>query len=175
LKDIWIIHEVTWSACFKVGSAFCHRDVWKVLFHSLLNGFIEIRSDVKLNKLQRAAVQLLISGVILAWLLILSDATKVWGRILTANSAYILGAILALIIGFMMIAFALYISLRNMGLKTHLKDTILASFGGQLLSDVTPARSGYFLTPFLLKKLDGTPCQVKYDWRYCYWCYEFSC
>jgi hypothetical protein len=33
----------------------------------------------------------------------------------------------------------------------------MASFGGQLLSDVTPARSGYFLTPFILNKMDNTP------------------
>lgn len=125
------------------------------------NKRLETRSDdAKLNKLQRVIIQLLISGVILAWLLNLSDATKVWESILTVNPTYMLVAIFALIIGSMMIAFALYISLRNMGLKTQLKDAILASFGGQLLSDVTPARSGYFLTPFLLQKIDGTPVEL---------------
>jgi uncharacterized protein (TIRG00374 family) len=35
----------------------------------------------------------------------------------------------------------------------------MTSFAGQLLSDVTPARSGYFLTPFILNKMDGTPVE----------------
>lgn len=35
----------------------------------------------------------------------------------------------------------------------------MASFGGQLLSDVTPARSGYFLTPIFINRLAGIPVE----------------
>lgn len=33
----------------------------------------------------------------------------------------------------------------------------MARFGGQLLSDMTPARSGYFLTPIFANRLAGIP------------------
>jgi uncharacterized membrane protein YbhN (UPF0104 family) len=36
---------------------------------------------------------------------------------------------------------------------------IMASFAGQLLSDVTPVRSGYFLTPVFLKQLADIPVE----------------
>jgi uncharacterized membrane protein YbhN (UPF0104 family) len=35
----------------------------------------------------------------------------------------------------------------------------MASFAGQLLSDVTPVRSGYFLTPIFLNQLAGIPVE----------------
>ncbi|NLF88048.1 flippase-like domain-containing protein [Candidatus Bathyarchaeota archaeon] len=37
--------------------------------------------------------------------------------------------------------------------------TMLANFGGQLLSDVTPAKSGYFATPVLLNQLKAVPIE----------------
>jgi hypothetical protein len=36
---------------------------------------------------------------------------------------------------------------------------MLANFGGQLLSDVTPAKSGYFATPVLLNQLEAVPIE----------------
>jgi len=36
---------------------------------------------------------------------------------------------------------------------------MLANFGGQLLSDVTPAKSGYFATPLLLNQLRAVPIE----------------
>jgi uncharacterized membrane protein YbhN (UPF0104 family) len=39
------------------------------------------------------------------------------------------------------------------------KSTMLANFGGQLLSDVTPAKSGYFATPMLLNQLEAVPIE----------------
>jgi hypothetical protein len=36
---------------------------------------------------------------------------------------------------------------------------LMASFAGQLLSDVTPVRSGYFLTPVFLNQLSGIPVE----------------
>ncbi len=39
------------------------------------------------------------------------------------------------------------------------KSTMLANFGGQLLSDVTPAKSGYFATPLLLNQLEAVPIE----------------
>jgi uncharacterized membrane protein YbhN (UPF0104 family) len=39
----------------------------------------------------------------------------------------------------------------------RIRQVLIAHLGGVLLSDVTPARSGYFLTPLLLERLAGVP------------------
>jgi len=105
----------------------------------------------------RTFIQLAIGAAILLWLLQLADATKVLASISTANPFYLAAATLAFITASTMIAFALFVSLKKIGVKTRISNAVLASFSGQLLSDVTPARSGYFLTSFILNKMDGTP------------------
>jgi len=102
-------------------------------------------------------IQLVIGTAVLLWLLQLADATKVLTSISTANSLYIFAAAIAFVTASTMVALALFVSLKRIGVKTRMSDAILASFGGQLLSDITPARSGYFLTSFILNKMDGTP------------------
>ncbi len=44
--------------------------------------------------------------------------------------------------------------LKREGAKTSLGKTLLAQYGGMLTSDVTPGRSGYFLTPVYLRDQD---------------------
>jgi len=105
----------------------------------------------------RTFIQFAIGAAILLWLLQLADATKVLATISTVNPLYLAAAALGFITASTMIALALFVSLKRIGVKTRISDAILASFGGQLLSDITPARSGYFLTSFILNKMDGTP------------------
>ena len=38
-----------------------------------------------------------------------------------------------------------------------LKDVFLSHMGGMIIGDVTPGRSGYFLTPLILRKKAGVP------------------
>jgi hypothetical protein len=57
------------------------------------------------------------------------------------------------------VGFALYAPLRHFNPTVSIRKVVMASFAGQLLSDVTPVRSGYFLTPIFLNKLAGIPLQ----------------
>jgi len=96
---------------------------------------------------------------ILIWLIQLADVSKILRVILSLNTLYIALACGSFIIASVMVALALYVALKGSGLSPSLRKVIMASFGGQLLSDVTPARSGYFLTPFILNKMDNTPIE----------------
>jgi len=91
-------------------------------------------------------VQMGIGLPILLWLLQLADANKVLGVMLSLNPMYLALASGSFIVASVMVALALYVALKNSGQNPSLRKVIMASFGGQLLSDVTPARSGYFLT-----------------------------
>ena len=55
------------------------------------------------------------------------------------------------------IGFGLHGALKAANAAPSMKTTQLANFGGQLLSDITPAKSGYFATPVLLNQLDSVP------------------
>jgi uncharacterized protein (TIRG00374 family) len=55
------------------------------------------------------------------------------------------------------VSLTLYASLRALEIKLPKATAISAGFGGQLLSDVTPARSGYFATPILLREMGNVP------------------
>jgi len=107
----------------------------------------------------KSLIQLSIGIAILLWLIQLAEAAEILGDILTANSVYLTIASLAFITASTMIGLALYVFLKKMGINPSIKNTILASFSGQLLSDITPARSGYFLTGLILNRIDGTPVE----------------
>ena len=108
-------------------------------------------------RIHKIFIKLAIGLTILVLLLQMADLTKVLSCISTANVPYIFMAALAFITASTMVALAFFVSLKRTGVKTKMCNAILASFGGQLLSDITPARSGYFLTPFILNRIDGTP------------------
>jgi uncharacterized membrane protein YbhN (UPF0104 family) len=57
------------------------------------------------------------------------------------------------------IGFALHSALKSTGAAPPASTTQLANFGGQLLSDITPAKSGYFATPVLLNQLKAVPIE----------------
>lgn len=57
------------------------------------------------------------------------------------------------------IGFALHGALKSTGAAPPLHTTQLANFGGQLLGDITPAKSGYFATPVLLNQLRDVPIE----------------
>jgi uncharacterized membrane protein YbhN (UPF0104 family) len=57
------------------------------------------------------------------------------------------------------IGIALQSALKATDAAPPFRTTMLANFGGQLLSDVTPAKSGYFATPVLLNQLKAVPLE----------------
>lgn len=105
----------------------------------------------------RVIVQLAVGVVILLYLLQLADASKVLSILLKVNLVDILLASLFFIIASTFIALALYIPVKSLENSAPMGKVLLGSFAGQLLSDVTPARSGYFVTPLILKELANIP------------------
>jgi len=105
----------------------------------------------------RVIVQLAVGVVILLYLLQLADASKVLSILLKVNLVDILLASLFFIIASTFIALALYIPVKSLENSAPMGKVLLGSFAGQLLSDVTPARSGYLVTPLILKELANIP------------------
>ena len=103
----------------------------------------------------RVLVQLGIGAVILLWLLQLADISKVSSTLLTVNPLNIVLASIFFIIASTFVALALYVSLKSSSPHIPARKVVMASFAGQLLSDVTPVRSGYFATPLILNRLCG--------------------
>lgn len=93
---------------------------------------------------------------ILVFLIHSAGISKVSNIIPTLNMLYVLLAAFAFSAASVAVALTLFILLNSTSSSSSLPNTIAASFGGQLISDITPARSGYFLTPFILNKIDGT-------------------
>ncbi len=75
------------------------------------------------------------------------------------NIPILMSSIVFFILSSFAISFALHGALKSLKVAPSFKATTLANFGGQLLSDVTPAKSGYFATPVLLNQLEKVPIE----------------
>ena len=107
----------------------------------------------------RIIVQLIVGAAILLWLLHFADAGNVLGAILQINPLDLVAAAFFFIIASTFVGLALYIPIRKSSPKASLRKVITASFAGQLISDVTPVRSGYFITPIFLNELANVPVE----------------
>ena len=107
----------------------------------------------------RIIVQLIVGAAILLWLLHFADAGNVLGAILQINPLDLVAAAFFFIIASTFVGLALYIPIRKSSPKVSLRKVITASFAGQLISDVTPVRSGYFITPIFLNELANVPVE----------------
>ncbi|MEM4483425.1 MAG: lysylphosphatidylglycerol synthase transmembrane domain-containing protein [Candidatus Methanomethylicia archaeon] len=105
------------------------------------------------SRILRFLIQFTIGIAILLWLLSLADLNKVFSILTTVNILNLVLASAFFIVASTFVALSLYISLKPFNSTISMNKTILASFAGQLLSDITPARSGYFATPLILNKL----------------------
>lgn len=108
---------------------------------------------------KRTIIQLIIGIAILLWLLQLANIGDTFNAIFQANVLNIIGAAACFILSSTLVAIALYVPLRKTNPTASIRHILLASFGGQLLSDVTPARSGYFFTPIFINRLAGIPIE----------------
>lgn len=70
-----------------------------------------------------------------------------------------LSAVLFFIFSSLTVGLALHTTLSSCGVSIPVKSSIFASYGGQLLSDITPAKTGYFATPLLLRELRQVPME----------------
>ncbi|MEM3378486.1 MAG: lysylphosphatidylglycerol synthase transmembrane domain-containing protein [Candidatus Bathyarchaeia archaeon] len=107
----------------------------------------------------KVIVQLIVGFATLLWLLQIANSDKVFATILQFNFVNLIGAIAFFITASTFVALALCVTLRRSNPDAPLRHMIMASFAGQLLSDVTPVRSGYFLTPVFLKQLASIPIE----------------
>ena len=64
-----------------------------------------------------------------------------------------ISSIFFFILSSLTVGLALHTTLKSCGVTIPLSASISASYGGQLLSDITPAKSGYFATSILLHEL----------------------
>ena len=107
----------------------------------------------------KIVIQLIVGIAILLWLLQLANLGEVFATILRFNPVTLIGAVAFFITASTFVALALCTTLRGSNPTVPLRDMVMASFAGQLLSDVTPVRSGYFLTPVFLNKLASIPVE----------------
>jgi len=107
----------------------------------------------------KTAVKLIVGIAIILWLLQLANSSEVFAAVLKIHPINLIGAVVFFILASTFVAFSLCTTLRRSNPTVPLKDMIMASYAGQLLSDVTPVRSGYFLTPIFLKQLADIPVE----------------
>jgi len=113
---------------------------------------------VKLKGL-RIVIQLIVGVAILLWLLQLANSSEVFASILQFTPINLIGAVAFFIVASTFVGLALCTTLRRSNPTAPLRNMLMASFAGQLLSDVTPVRSGYFLTPVFLNQLASIPVE----------------
>ena len=105
----------------------------------------------------KTVIQLLI-GVTVLWVLVqIVGQDKLFYSLTKLDPLLVILAAAFFIVASLFVSLALYIPLKSSSSTVSSPKVILASFAGQLLSDLTPSRSGYFLTPFLLKGLAEVP------------------
>ncbi len=102
-------------------------------------------------------MQLIVGAAIVLWLLQIADIGDTFSAILQVNVLYLLAAASLFVVSSTLVGLALYMPLKQSDPAVPVGKVVMASFGGQLLSDVTPARSGYFLTPILVNRLANVP------------------
>ncbi len=113
---------------------------------------------VKLKRM-RSVIQLIVGVAILLWLLQIANSSEVFASILKFKPINLIGAVAFFVTASTFVALALCTTLRRSNPNASLRNMLMASFAGQLLSDVTPVRSGYFLTPVFLKRLARIPVE----------------
>lgn len=111
---------------------------------------------VNIEKL-KLLIQLIVGIAILAWLLQMANLKDVLAILPQINPLNLIVAACLFLTASMFVALALYAPLRCSNPKLSLQKVVMASFAGQLLSDITPVRSGYFLTPLFLNSLADVP------------------
>ncbi|UCE95894.1 MAG: flippase-like domain-containing protein [Candidatus Bathyarchaeota archaeon] len=107
----------------------------------------------------KIVMQLIVGVAILLWLLQLANLSEVFTSILQFNPINLIGAVAFFLAASTFVGLALCITLRRSNPDAPLRQILMASFAGQLLSDVTPVRSGYFLTPVFLNQLASIPVE----------------
>ncbi len=104
--------------------------------------------------------QLALGVLILVILLQQANVEETFKALLKADAKYVLVGSLLIVAASTMIALSFYFILSSLRYKAGLSSCIQANFAGQLASDLTPGRAGYFITPFVMEALSETPFEA---------------
>lgn len=120
---------------------------------------ISLNLSSKQKRIVIVAVQAAVS-ILLLYLLFQNLNLQQAQHILTTTNIPILAvSVIFFILSSFAIGLGLQSALKATGTAPPFRSTMLANFGGQLLSDVTPAKSGYFATPLLLNQIRAVPIE----------------
>jgi hypothetical protein len=104
-------------------------------------------------------VQSIIGILIIIAVIWYVGAQGLGSTLLSANLTYIGLCLFAYFLMNVLFAIRLVRVLGMMGFEVNFLKTLLIQYGGMLASDFTPARSGYFIVPIMLKE-EGIPIQA---------------
>jgi uncharacterized protein (TIRG00374 family) len=105
----------------------------------------------------RIFIQISIGISIIAFILYKLDLKKVLAELGKTDPAYFILACISYLLLNMVLAFRLSYLLKKIGHELKYINVFLSHMGGMIVGDITPGRSGYFLTPQILKKKSGIP------------------
>src|SRR3990170_6559963 len=108
-------------------------------------------------KKNRIIFQAIIGMAIIAFILYKINISEVISVLNETNPLYFLVACLSYLCLNLTLASRLSYLLGKIGYKNKFLPIFFSHMGGMIVGDVTPGRSGYFLTPSVLKKKTGTP------------------
>jgi uncharacterized protein (TIRG00374 family) len=104
----------------------------------------------------RVLVPIIIGILIITLILTQIDLGKVLSALKKTNITYLILACLAYLCLDFVLAFRLFYLLKKIGYHIKYLSVFFSHIGGMIVGDITPGRSGYFLTPSILKKNAGT-------------------
>lgn len=112
------------------------------------------------EKVLLTIIQLFLGIVIIIILLQQADTARVLEIMSKADLKYVVIASLLIIVASMMIALSFFLIMSSLKYKVGFLSCFQANFAGQLASDITPGRAGYFITPFVMGALSNTPFEA---------------
>ncbi|MEM3466646.1 MAG: lysylphosphatidylglycerol synthase domain-containing protein, partial [Candidatus Jordarchaeales archaeon] len=104
--------------------------------------------------------QLALGILILVILLQQANVEETFKALLKADVKYVLFGSFLIVAASTMIALSFYFIISSLRYKAGLSSCIQANFAGQLASDLTPWRAGYFITPFVMEALSEIPFEA---------------
>ena len=105
----------------------------------------------------RIFIQIIIGISIVAFILNKLELDEVMTVLGKTNLTYFILACISYFLLNIVLAFRLSYLLKKIGHNVKYINVFLSHMGGMIVGDITPGRSGYFLTPPIMKKTSGIP------------------
>jgi uncharacterized protein (TIRG00374 family) len=105
----------------------------------------------------RIFIQIIIGISIIAFIINKLDFDEVMAALRKTNLTYFIIACISYLLLNLVIAFRLSFLLKKIGHNIKYINVFLSHMGGMIVGDITPGRSGYFVTPPIMKKTSGIP------------------